>query len=104
MAVQLQTLDPITVAIANQAYPLSDEHISVTSVTIEAEFTNVSHIAIGSSVVTTTNGIQVPKGDTALIEGPRRPTGSDEFFLDEVFVTSSSAGDGVRIVAWKRKP
>lgn len=104
MAVQLQTYDPITVTVANTAYPLSSEHIAVVSVTVQAEFTNTSKILVGSSNVSSSNAIEVPAGDTALIMTPQRPSGSEEFYLDEVFVTSTTSGDKARVVAWKRKP
>jgi len=104
MAVQLQTLDPVTVVSAGTAYPLSAVHTAVTSVTIQAEFTNVSKLVVGASNVSSANGVEVPPGDTALIMVPERGKASDEFFLDEIFITSTTSGDKARIVAWRRKP
>lgn len=102
MAVKLQTLDPITIAVANTAYPLSSDHIAVAEVTIQAEFTNGSKILIGAANLSSTNALQIPPGDTGLIVGPNRSGFTEEFYLDEVFVTSTNAGDKVRVVAWRR--
>ena len=104
MAVQLQTLDPVTVVSAGTAYPLSSTHTAVISVTVQAEFTNVSKIIIGAANISSSNGIEVPPGDTALVMIPERGKASDEFFLDEVFITSTTSGDKARVVAWRRKP
>lgn len=104
MAVQLQTFDPVTVAVANTAYPLSSEAIPVVSVTIQAEFTNVSKLLVGSSNLDSSNAIEIPPGDTAMVITPVRPSGNEEFLMNEIFVTSTTSGDIARIVAWRRRP
>lgn len=104
MAVLLQTLDPVTLTLSNNPYPISSFQFPIVSVTISADATNTGRIYIGDSTVTPANGIDVGPGESALISTPLRPSGSEEFHLDEIFVTTSTAGSKIRISAWRRRP
>lgn len=103
MAVKIQTLTPVTVTNAGTAVQLSSQNIWVTGVTIQAEFTNVGKIVVGSSGVANSAGIQIPPGDVCDIEGPILRHGVEELLLSEIYINSTSNGDGVRAVAFIRR-
>lgn len=102
-AVKLVTLSPVTVTVANTAVPLTSDPIWVTSVTIQASFTNVSKITVGDLNVTSSNGIEVPPGDTCTIEGTAGFKGPEDFVTNEIFINSTTSGDSCRVSAWKRR-
>ncbi len=105
MAIGLKTLPAVTVASGGTAVKLTANETWVTSVTIQAEFTNVSKICLGDSTVTTSTGIQIPIGDCATIDAPQGPRGgAEEFDLSKIYINSSTTGDGVRIIAFGRTP
>jgi hypothetical protein len=105
MAIQLVTLPPVTVSVANTAVPLASTPIAVTSVTITADPTNVGDIYFGGSNVTVSNGQPVPARDSGVIQGDSSPQGrTEEFFLNEVYINSATSGNSVRIIAFARKP
>lgn len=103
MAIKLLTLPPVSIVNSNTAYQIYADSIPVTSVTIQAEFNNSAKVVIGSSSVTPTSGVEIPPGDTATIEGPQVNGRSEEMYLNDIYVASSSGGQGVRIVAFGRK-
>ena len=103
MALQLLTLPAVTVASGGTAVRLSSTSLYVLSVTIQADFANTSKVQIGSSGVTSSNGIEVPPGDIATIDAPVSPRGgSEEIDLKDVWINSSTTGDKVRVVTFVR--
>lgn len=104
MAMQITTFPPVTIASGGVAVRISNLNLWVTSVTIEAAFTNVSKINVGDSTVTSSNGIEVTPGDTCAIEAPDGARNMAEMLLSDIWVVSATAGDSVRVAAFKRKP
>ena len=101
MAVKLQALAPVTLTLSNTAYQLSSTPMAVTSVTLQASYSNAAKVCFGDSAVTASSGLEIPPGDTAEITADVK---GQEFYLDEVYLISSSAGQVVRAVAFVRKP
>lgn len=104
MAVKLTTLDPVTVVVGGTPYPLFPSDLRVVSLTVVADAANVGNVYIGDQSVSASNGTPLGPQDSALIETPVRPSGNEEFLVNEVYVTSSTSGNKVRVVAWKRRP
>lgn len=101
MAVQLSTYPPVTIASGGTAVPLSATPTYVTSVTIQAAFTNVSKLSLGDSTVTSARGIEIPPGDTATIDGPVGRFGIEEFLISTVYVVSATTNDSCRVLSFK---
>lgn len=107
MPVRVRTFDPVTCSSANTAYPLvayAQTRQYVTSVSVQAEATNVGKVYLGDSSVTTSNGVFVEAGDSIEITADIGGKHSDEFALDQVYVTSGTSGNAVRIIAFVREP
>jgi hypothetical protein len=103
MAIKIFTLDEITIADSNIAQRLSASTIYVASVTIQADYNNGGRISVGGENVDNTNGIQIEKGESAVIEFPANHAGfTDEFDLKEIWVVSTSTNDKVRVSYIKR--
>lgn len=104
MAVKLVTLPNVTLTNSNQAYQIYDQPLAVTSVTIQADFTNGAKIALGGSSVLPNSGVEIPPGDTATIQADAASGRStEEFYLNEVYVCSSMAGQSIRVTAFTRR-
>lgn len=103
MAVKLVTFPPVAVASGGVAVPLSNQSLLISSVTIQANFTNVSKLVVGDSSVLPNSGIEIPPGDTVTIEGVRQRVDLDELILSDIFINSSTSGDGCRIAGFKRR-
>jgi hypothetical protein len=101
VAIELVTFPVVDLANSNQAYALASSHIFVTSVTIQAEFNNTAKIALGGSSVTPSTGIEIPPGDTATIEIDKSQ--NSEIYIDEIYLTTSVAGQAARVTAFKRR-
>jgi hypothetical protein len=99
MALRIYNLDPVTIVSGGTAYPVAATATPVASVTLQADYNNVGRISIGGPDVSNTNGIQIAPGEAAVIEYPHDTT---EFILNEIYVTSASAGDIVRVTYMKR--
>lgn len=104
MAIKVATLPVITVSSANTAVALHSTTLYATSITIQAEYTNVGNVAIGDSNVTALNGLELPPGDAAEITADNTKVGSEEFDVSQIFVNSSTSGNKVRIAVFKRVP
>jgi hypothetical protein len=104
MAVKLVTLPNVTLTNSGQAYQIYEQTLAVTSVTVQAEFTNSAKIALGGSTVTTSTGVEIPPGDTATIQADAASGRSaEEFYLSDIYACSSSAGQVIRVTAFTRK-
>lgn len=103
MAIKLLTLPLVTITNSNTAYPIYGTAIPVTSVTLQADFTNSAKIAVGGSTVLPSTGVEIPPGDTATIDAPIINSRSEEMLLSDIYVTSSTGGQTVRVVAFGRK-
>lgn len=102
MAVILTTFPQLTLT-ANVAQPLSLDHLAVASATVQAEDGNIGNIFIGASGVTTSTGVILAEQDPAVIEAGNRGHGSEEFYLDEVYVVSGTTGNKCRVAAFVRR-
>lgn len=103
MAIKLLTLPLVTITNSNTPYAIYGSAIPVTSVTLQADFTNSAKIVVGGSSVLPTTGVEIPPGDTATIEAPIINGRSEEILLSDIYVASSSGGQTVRAVAFGRK-
>lgn len=104
MATQLVTLPVATVAVANTAvrvYTGSTPYF-VTSVSLQAEFTNVGNIFIGDSSVTSSNGIIVPPGDVGQVSIDSRSNQVEEFDLRDIWINSATSSNAARVIAMRR--
>ncbi len=102
MALRIYSLTPIVITIGSTAYPISATSIIASSITIQADYNNVGRISVGGSDLTINNGIQIEKGESAVVEYPTSGNYTDEFDLSLVYITSASAGDTARITYIKR--
>lgn len=103
MAIKLETVAPISLAISNNPYQLSADPLRVVSVTISADAANTAKIYIGDETVTASSGIELSPGESAVISTPLRPSGSEEFLLNEIYVVASTSGQLARAAVWRRK-
>jgi len=102
MAIKIQTLPNITgIGTAPQVNP---NHIAVTSLTLQSEDDNTGDIYIGDSSVTVGTGLILVPGATAEITADGiGKGGADEFFIDEVYLISSTSANVVRAAAFRRR-
>lgn len=104
MAIQLKTLTPITFT-SGVRVPASTDHIAVTSLTIQADDDNTGNIYVGDVTVTAATGLELIGGNTCEITGDQVGRGgAEEFFLDEVFLISSTTGAQAELACFRRKP
>lgn len=103
MAGLLQTF-PLITLVANVPQKLSSDHIAVTSLTVQAEDGNIGNIYIGDENVTTTSGIILAEQDPAVVRVGNRGHGAEEFYIDEVWVVTSTSGNKCRVAAFRRRP
>lgn len=102
MAIKIETSSVITIDIGGVAKQLASAPIAVTSVIIQAEYTNVGRISIGSANVTSSTGIEIGPGDTfSLTVESIKDIG--ELLLNDIYVVSNTAGDKVRVMIYRRK-
>jgi len=104
MGIQLVTLSPVTITSGGTARPLSATSILVTSITIQASFTNVGKLSLGDSTVTTSNGIEIPPGDTCTIDAPMGMRGPEELDISTIYVVSATTNDSCKVLSFKRRP
>ncbi len=102
MAATIHSLTPVVVVMGSTIYPLSATPLIASSITIQADYNNVGRISVGGSTLTVNNGIQVEKGESAVIEYPNSGNYTDEFDLSAIYITSASAGDSARITYIRR--
>lgn len=104
MAVKLVTLPNVTLTSAGTAYQIYDQPLAVTSVTVQAEFTNAAKVALGGLGVSTTTGVEIPPGDTATIQADASSgRAAEEFYLNDIYACSSTSGQVIRVTAFTRK-
>lgn len=102
MAIKLEIQPVVTISSGGTSKPLSTTSIPVTSVIIQAEYTNVGRISIGDAAVTSNTGMEIGPGDTFTISMESiYKTG--EFDLADIYVVSSTSGDSVRVMTFRRK-
>jgi hypothetical protein len=97
MAVKLLTAPVVTVSSAGTAVAIYSTQIPVTSVTIQALFTNVGKIYVGSSTVTSSTGLEIPAGDVITIDAPMTRGHHEEFYLNEIYVNATVSNDAVKV-------
>lgn len=103
MAIKLVTLPAVTLA-ASTATQVSTQHIAVTSLTIQAEDGNTGNVYFGDSSVNSTDSFFIMPGNTGEITADSMGRGgTDEFFLDEVYIYSDTGGNSVRLGAFRRR-
>ena len=100
MAIEIQTLPALTGIGAATAL---GEHIAVSSVTIQSQNDNVGSVYVGDSTVTISTGLIIDEGDATIITADMIGSSSEEFYLDEIFVISATAGNTVRVAAFRRR-
>lgn len=103
MAVKIETIPTVAIVTGGTAVPVSAQSLHVTSVTIQADSANVGDVYFGDSTVTAINGQAISAMDTIQIEGPVGPRGyAEEFDLSKTFINSSTSGNKVRVIAFRR--
>lgn len=101
MAVKLVTLAAVTGI--GTAKAISTKHTAVTSLTIQSDNGNTGSVFVGDSSVTTGTGLIVDEGDVAVLTADNVGVGSEEFFLDEIYVVSGTGSNTVRLAAYQRR-
>lgn len=102
MAVKIATLPVVTVVSSGTAVPVHPSLLYVTSITIQADYTNVGNIYVGDSTVTTLNGLEIPPGDAAEITADNSKAGSEEFDISQIYINSSTTGNKAKIAVFRR--
>ena len=100
---KLRTFDPVICTLSNTPYPLSASQVPVTSLTIMADGTNIGSVYIGDDAVSVANGMEVPPKDICEATPELLNTYVKEFFANEVYVVSATAGNSVRVAGWVRR-
>lgn len=103
MAIKLVTLPAVTLASATPT-KVSNTHIAITSLTIQAEDSNTGNVYFGDDTVNSTDGFFIMPGNTAEITADSFGRGgTEELFLDEVYLYTDTAGNSVRLGAFRRR-
>jgi hypothetical protein len=104
MALRIKHLSPVTLTSNASTYPLSATEVRAVSITIESRSSNTGTVSVGGSALSSTNGISIEAGKSAVIEYPlgRSSVGEDEFNLNEVYARSSANGDVIQIAYFER--
>lgn len=103
--VKLITVDPVTVASAGTAVPLSATSLLVYAVSVQSLRTNTGYQYIGDSSVDSTNGFEFKPSGLAEIEPPPGSSGGREpsqIDLADIYVDSTTNNAEFRISAWVR--
>lgn len=103
MAVKLLTAPQAIVTSAGTAVPVYSSKLAVTSITLQALFTNVGKIYVGSSTVTSSTGIEIPPGDVITIDAASVRGHQEEIYADEVYVNATSSNDAVKVIMIVRR-
>lgn len=105
MALRLQALTPVTCTLANTAYQLTATGgLYSASITIQADSANVGIVTVAGSEVTASNGTQLIPGQSAVIEYPSNTRMHDLFDPSTIYVSSTTAGDKVRVSLMRGTP
>jgi len=104
MSFRLATLPAAVVSIGGTRIPLTTGNFKASSVLVQADDSNVGAIYVGDITVDDTNGIVLPPGASATIEGDSVRGISDELCLEEIHIYSSTSGNKARISYFRRKP
>lgn len=102
MAVKLVELAPITIASTGVPQTISATDDFYVELTIQCDDDNAGEIRFGSSTVTATRGPVLTAGNSAVLEGPRGPTGAEEFVISDIFIVGTS-GDVVELIGWRKR-
>lgn len=100
---KLKTFPAVTVTTAGQRKPISEEPLLVYEVTIQSLRDNTGTQYVGDENVDADNGMEVLPGDPVVIELPARARATDQFYINEVYVDSSTSGAEFRVSAWIRE-
>jgi len=104
MAVRIRTLTTVTIAVSGTPQTISSTvEDRAASVLIQAHPSNSSFIWIGDSTIAVNKGISLQPGESVEIAGSERPSGTDEFYIDEIFVDATTGGDRALITAFGRR-
>lgn len=97
MALILQALSPVTLTSSSSSYALAGSTKWAHSVTIQADYANTGTVTIAGSEVTSSNGIQLKAGESAVIEQAPNTKPHEEFDVSLIYATSTQNGDKVRV-------
>jgi len=101
--IKINTLTSVTCTEANTAYPLSESRRAAASITIQADYNNAGTVCIGDSTVIPDTGLQIKPGESAVIEFTMSANFTDDFDLSDIYVTSATSGDSVRVTTITRR-
>ncbi len=94
---KLYTIASVSTLGGGTAVPLSATSLLAQSVSIQSDLGNVASIAVGGDTVAPGTGIQLSAGDSCQIEPPNIDGTVDQIDLSEVFISSATAGQVVRV-------
>ena len=101
--IKLKTLPAVIVTTAGTAVPLFDTPLLVYGVTIVSLSDNSGTQYVGDIDVDADNGLPMTPGDVCEIDPPQRAVATDQFYINEIYVDSSSNGAEFRVLAWIRE-
>lgn len=104
MAIKLKTGTVVTVTTAGTRVQISSQVRAVSSILIQGDESNKGNIYLGDDTVTASNGQAIGPGKGAEISGDQRPSGTEELFINELYLDASKDGDKARISYFIRKP
>lgn len=98
MSLKLHTLAQTTVTTAGTRVQVSASNIAASTVIFSVPAANTGSIFVGDSNVSSTRGIEVPKGTTISITADMfgKPSGSD-LLLSDLYVDAATNGDDVNV-------
>lgn len=101
--IKLKTFPAVTVATPGVRKALFTDQLLVYAVTVMPLSTNTGTQYVGDETVSSTNGAPILPGDACEVEPPDRAVGTDQFYINELYVDSTTANAEFRIVAWVRE-
>lgn len=104
MAIKLFTLAQTTVVTSGTEIQVSATQTPITTIIFSVPAANTGSIYVGDSDVSTTRGVEVPKGTTFSISVDQSGrSGGEEMFLSDFYVDAATNGDKVNVSYIKRR-
>jgi hypothetical protein len=103
MAIKIATFPAVTLT-SGQATACYGSALALHTLTIQAEDNNTGNIYVGDETVSTTSGVIVPPGGSVDITASVLNQGrSEEFLISEVYCTTGTTGNKVRLIGFRRR-
>lgn len=94
---KLYTISSVVSVGGGAPVPLSGVSLLAQSVSIQSDLGNTASVAVGGDTVAPSTGMQLSAGDSCQIEPPNIDGTVDQIDLSEVYISSATAGQVVRV-------